>query len=243
MTPEAMTAVIDSTWPAERYQTLGPWLLRFTAGAGSRVSAASAFQPGAETRIEQAEDAMRAGGQSPLFMVRSGEEALDTALEARGYKIKDPVSFYTAPIAALTAQRPPPVTCFEVWPPLEAEREIWAAGGIGPARLAVMDRVTGPKTTIFGRIEDTPAGVLFVACHGDIAMVHAVETARRFRRKGLGRHMMTAAAFWARDNCATTLSLLVTKANVGANALYASLGMVPVGEYHYRIRTDQTDDR
>lgn len=236
-----MTAVIDGTWPAEKYETLGPWLLRLTTGAGSRVSAASALRPSPEeTRFKEAEDAMWSRGQTPLFMVRSGEESLDDALEAEGYRIKDPVSFYIASVAAMTAQRPPPVTCFEVWPPLEAEREIWAEGGIGPARLAVMDRVTGPKTTIFGRLEDTPAGVLFVACHGEIAMVHAVETAHRFRRKGLGRHMMTAAAFWARDNGASTLSLLVTNANEGANALYASLGMTPAAGYHYRIHPEAT---
>ena len=54
-------------------------------------------------------------------------------------------------------------------------RALWAEGGIGPARLAVMDRVTLPKTAILGRTGDRAAGVAFVAATGDCAMLHALE--------------------------------------------------------------------
>jgi GNAT superfamily N-acetyltransferase len=47
---------------------------------------------------------------------------------------------------------------------------------------------------------------------------------------------MRAAARWAEGNGATTLALAVTRANSAANALYASLGMVAAGHYHYRAR-------
>ena len=36
---------IDGTWPAARYVTDGPWLLRDGQGGGKRVSAASARAP------------------------------------------------------------------------------------------------------------------------------------------------------------------------------------------------------
>ena len=45
---------------------------------------------------------------------------------------------------------------------------------------------------------------------------------------------MRAAAFWARDNGAHTVSVMCTDANGPANGLYASLGMEVVGKYHYR---------
>lgn len=238
MTPNALTALIDGTWPAKSIHETDGWLIREGAGAGSRVSCASQLAPNAT--IEDAESAMRTLGQTSLFMVRDGEDALDAQLADRGYAIKDPVNFYTAPTATLAAQRPPPVTCFEVWPPLAAQEEIWADGGIDAHRIGVMERADGPKTTVLGRTNDTPAGTAFAAVHDGTAMLHAIETATAFRRQGIGRHMICALAFWARDNDAETVALLVTKANVPANRLYASLGMRVLGGYHYRIHQEAT---
>lgn len=238
MTPETLTNLIDATWPAKSVHTVAGWTIREGGGAGSRVSAATATGAAHINERSIAEDAMRDLGQTPLFMVRAGEDDLDAALAADGYAIKDPVTYYTAPTAVLATTRPPPVSCFEVWPPLAAQAEIWAAGGIGATRLAVMDRAAGAKTTILGRLNDTPAGTAYAAIHEGTAMFHAIETAQDFRRMGLGRHMIRALAFWAQDNGADTVALLVTKANVGANALYEALGMTAQGGYHYRIHPE-----
>ena len=113
-------------------------------------------------------------------------------------------------------------------------RDIWAAGGIGPARIDVLARADGPKTGLFGRSNNRPAATGFVAIHDRIAMVHALEVLERHRREGLGRHMMRQASFWAADQGATHMSVICTQANRGANALYTSLGMTLVGQYHYR---------
>ena len=228
-------AVVDATWSATAKRAVGPWTIRIDAGGGSRVSAATAEGPVTDSDIPQAEDAMREAGQVPLFQIREGDDALDALLDARGYRIKDPVNLYAAPVEVVATDRPPPVTSFTVWPPLAVQAEIWAAGGIGPARLAVMDRAMHPKTTLLGRIDDRPAGTGFVAIAGDCAMIHALEILTAQRRKGLARHLTRAAAFWARDNGADFLTLVTTQANDGANALYASLGMTLVGQYHYRI--------
>ena len=238
MTPEALTTLIDATWPAKTMTDVAGWTIREGAGGGSRVSAATATPTAKINERGQAEAAMRALGQRPLFMVRHGEDALDAALEADGYAIKDPVTYYTAPTATLATERPPAVTCFQVWPPLATQSEIWDAGGVDDARLAVMARAVGPKTCVLGRVHDTPAGTAFAAIHDGTAMLHAIETAHAFRRNGLARHMIRALAFWAQDHGAAQIALLVTKANVGANALYTSLGMTPVGGYHYRIHPE-----
>jgi len=184
--------------------------------------------------LKTAEDAMRSLGQVPRFMIRDGEAALDAQLAAAGYIQHDVTQIYVCEIDLLTHKRPPPVSTFVVWPPLMAQREIWEMGGIGPDRLAIMDRAPMPKTTVLGRIDDAPGGTLYMACAGDIAMVHAVEVHPNHRRKGLAKHMMTAAAFWAKDQGATHLALLTTVANGAANPLYASLQMDVVGSYHYR---------
>ena len=150
--------------------------------------------------------------------------------------LSDPVNLYAQPIVALRDAPLPPVTTWTIWEPLSVMEEIWAEGGIGPARLAVMSRAAGPKIAILGRHDNRPAGTAYVALHRDIAMVHALEIRATHRRVGLGRHMMCQAARWAAAEGARHLSVICTQANQGANALYASLGMTLVGTYHYRIK-------
>ena len=225
--------VIEGTWPPANRTTVGPFIIREGQGGGSRVSAATG--PADETDLPLAEEAMRALGQPCQFMIRDGEADFDAVLAGKGYRIKDPVTLYAAPIDRIATHRPPPVTTFEVWPALAIQADIWAEGGIGSERMAVMERADCPKTTILGRINDTPAGTAYVGISNGIAMFHALEVAQRFRRQGLAAHMIRAMAFWARENGAKHFALVVTEANVGANALYASLGFDVVGHYHYRI--------
>ena len=228
-----LTRVIEATWPAASVQEVEGWIIRDGQGGGSRVSAATQITPDAD--IGAAEDAIRALSQIPLFMMREGDDVLDQALAQRGYTIKDPVVMLAAPLDVLTVQRPPPRATFEVWPPLAAQREIWAEGGIGAGRLAVMERASCPKTTILGRVGDHPAGAAYVGISEGCAMIHALEVHTDFRRNGLARHMTVAAALWAQALGAHTMTLVTTQANVASKSLYASLGMTVVGHYHYRV--------
>lgn len=228
MTEGEIMQAMDATWPPKDTQRLGPWLLRDGAGGGKRVSAATAEGPWAEGDIDRAEAAMGA----PLFMIRQGDAALDAALDRRGYALIDPVVGYAAPLDAFDVPRF--FTTFPHWPPLQIAREIWAEGHIGPARVAVMERVEGPKTVILSRASDRPTGVAFVAVHGRVAMLHAMEVSHAHRRQGSAQNILRAAAHWAQGTGADSLALVVTEANIAARALYASLGMKAVGQYHYR---------
>ncbi|HSG36214.1 MAG TPA: GNAT family N-acetyltransferase, partial [Paracoccaceae bacterium] len=235
---EDLYALTEATWPPATKVRIGPWDIREGRGAGSRVSAATPAAPATALDLPLAEQEMRNLGQTPLFMIRRGEDWLDEMLAAQGYAIKDPVSLRLAPVGRLAALPLERAKTFRVWPPLETQKEIWAGGGIGPARLAVMDRADGPKTTILGRDGNSPAGTVFVAMQDNLAMLHAMEVAAAFRRRGLARKMIAAVGHWAADHGASHVALLVTKANAGANALYASMGFEVVGEYHYRIKTE-----
>ncbi|MBT3141116.1 GNAT family N-acetyltransferase [Phaeobacter gallaeciensis] len=226
--------VIDQTWPAADQKTVGGFTLREGQGGGSRVSAATTSADGNAIDIDAAEQAMLEMGQERLFMIRPGDEELDAQLEARGYDVVDAVTIYACPAEKLTDMDIPRVTIFTIWEPLSIMREIWAEGGIGPARLDVMERVKGPKTGLLARFNDKRGGAGFVGIHDGIAMLHALEIVPFQRKQGLAKWMMRGAAFWALDNGAETLSVMCTKANEGANALYRSLGMDPVSEYHYR---------
>lgn len=227
-------AVIEATWPAAALHRAGPWLLREGRGGGKRVSAASAIGAWQDSDIATAEAAQADLGQDRLFMLRPDEAALDAALAARGYRIVDPVVILAAPVGTV-AGPPPPMTTFPIWPPLAIMRDIWAEGGIGAQRLAVMDRARAPKTAILGRINDRAAGTAFVALHRRTAMLHALHVVPDQRRQGIAAQMMRAAACWAQDQGADEFSVVVTAANTGALALYASLGLAIVGHYHYRM--------
>ncbi|MCV6585399.1 MAG: GNAT family N-acetyltransferase [Marinibacterium sp.] len=235
MTP-AIFDVIDATWPAAAMQRHGPWLLRDGQGGGKRVSAVTAAAPPSEGDIADAETAQQALGQEQLFMIRPQDAQLDRWLAARGYAVIDPVTVFRCPVAQLTDRPIPPVTTFVVWEPLVIMAEIWAEGGIGPARLEVMARAAGPKTAILGRIDEKPAGAGFVAIHDGVAMVHALDIRARARRRGLGAWMMRQAAHWAAGQGAHEMTVMCTTANVAACGLYTSLGMRPDGAYHYRIK-------
>lgn len=235
-TAAALYAVVENTWPPAAQNAVGPWTIRDGAMGGQRVSAASAAAPVKASDVAIAEQAMSALGQPNLFMIRDSEEALDRMLADAGYRIKDPVTLYACPTATLTAQPVAPVSAFAVWPPLQIMRDIWCEAGIGPGRLAVMQRAKLPKTAILARQADRAAGTAFVAIDDEIAMIHAIEVAPTLRRKGAGINMMRAAAHWAQNHGATKFSLAVTDVNLAANALYIRLGMTTVGHYRYRIK-------
>lgn len=235
-----LTQLLAATWPPLGADRVGPFLVPEGGGGGSRVSAARLADPEADLArldvrlLQDLRRAQRRLGQADRVMVLGPQTALDAALEAEGYVMRDATDALIAPVAAL-ADAPPPARCFEIWPPLAIQAEIWEAAGIGDGRRAVMGRATGPKTSLLARLGDRPAGTAFVAFDGDIAVVHALEVARAARRNGLARMMMGMAAHWAASQGARHLAVLVTRENSPAQMLYASLGMQPVGHYHYRL--------
>ena len=227
-------AAMEATWPARAIHSAGPWAVRQGAGGGKRVSAASAHGDWHPDDIALAEAVQTGLGQDKLFVIWPWDRALDAALDAKFYAKIEPVVAYTAPVASFAP--PLRMTSFPHWPPLQIAKDIWADGGILAGRLAVMERVSGPKTVVLGRTEDKPSAAAFVALHASTAMIHAVEVRDTLRRKGAGRQLLAAAALWGAQHGADRLALAVTHANSGARALYASLGMQPVGEYHYRLK-------
>ena len=234
----ALAALTEATWPPFARQPLGRWTIRDGRGGGQRVSAATRVGDAVPEagEIETAEAAMAALGQAPLFQVWPDQPALDAALEARGYRRHDPVMALAAPVAALADPDLPLLAAFAHWPPLGIASALWEEAGIGPARQAVMARVTGPKTAILGRTGDRAAGVAFVALSGRAAMLHALEVTPALRRQGTAHNILRAAANWAQENGADSLTVLVTEANTAARHLYAFMNMQPVGQYHYRVK-------
>lgn len=231
-----LARLLDATWPAAETTRVGPFTLRRGEGGGKRVSAATASGPVTEAEIAAAEQAMDDRGQQAMFAVRADQVEFDRMLVERAYLTLDPTRLYRAPIDDLAGIETPPNHGFSVWPPLQVQNEIWAAGQVGPARLAVMHRVAGPKTAILGRSLDKPAGTGFVAVHEGLAVVHALEVLSDLRRRGVARTILVHAARWGRENGADRLVALSTEANIAASQLFEGLGFVGADAYHYRIR-------
>jgi len=225
--PATIFATLDTTWPPEMYQQSGDWLLRIGGAGGSRVNAATAIG-----------DTPELDGCGPLVMIRTGQDALSQRLDAAGYSIKDPCRILVARSADVARDLPDGPGTITGDAPIAQIVEIWEAGGVGPARLAIMDRANCPKTYITGRVGDRPAGCVYVGANGNVAMLHALEIATQHRRKGLARNLVAASAQWASSAGAEWLSLIVTEANEGALALYSSMGFTDIGGYHYRIKED-----
>ena len=235
--PAALEAALEASWPAAATRACGPFVLREGAGGGRRVSAATAQGPADAAALEAAIAEM--GGQGALFRLRPGTCAwdgeLDQALAARGFRRADPTLLLAAPVAALAPEPLPRLRVFAIWPPLAIQRALWAEGGIGPERLAVMARAASPRTALMARQDDRVAGTGFVALHGDVAMIHAMEVTPALRRRGAAGNLLRAAAEWSAGQGARWLALAVTEANAPARALYARLGMAEAGRYHYRV--------
>ena len=234
MTPAEFAVAMEATWPPAATHRTGPWTIRDGQGGGKRVSAASAEGDWTDDDIPMAEAAMQDLSQDLLFVIWPWDLMLDDALASKGYAKIDPVIGYAAPVTAFDA--PQRMTAFPHWPPMEIALGLWAEADIGPGRLAVMHRVTGPKTAILGRTADHPSGIAFTAIHDNVALIHALEVRPDHRRQGAARNILNAAAHWAAENGADRLALAVTQANQPARALYSSLGMQPVGHYHYRSK-------
>ncbi|WP_224816719.1 GNAT family N-acetyltransferase [Hasllibacter sp. MH4015] len=234
---------VAATWPPVSSEVIDGFAVPSPDAGGNRVSAArlaDATATGASVdAVERVEAAMQAQGRTPLLQVLDHQGALSDTLDERGYIARDHTDFLLVEAASL-ARTPPPVTAFDIWPPLAIQTEIWEQSGIDAARRAVMARATCPKTSLFGRINDRPVGAAYIGCHNEIAMLHALEVLREGRRKGLASHMMRMAAKWAADQGALWLCVLVTQQNVTARRLYTSLGMKPVGTYVYREKEGGT---
>lgn len=251
MTPERLFAALDGTWSPVEIRVRDGWVLRRGAGGGKRVSAATVEELGALPDIPAAEAQMARMGQAPLFMIRAGDDALDAALARRGYVVVDPVVAMAAPAAQVAALPDDPLAAIDCTAPLAIMAEIWAAGGIGAARLAVMARSGRQRCYMLGRARDRAAGCLFVASdardgrnepHGSsVAMVHALEVAPGYRRGGVARQLVEKAALWAHESGASTIAAVTLERNAAARGLFRRLGFTEVAAYHYRARESADD--
>jgi len=79
-----------------------------------------------------------------VLEVGMGTGRLHAELAARGYAVVDPVNAYLGPLSPLIEDPAPRALVLSIWPPLAIQIDIWAKGGIGAGRIAVMERAENP---------------------------------------------------------------------------------------------------
>jgi ribosomal protein S18 acetylase RimI-like enzyme len=241
----ALIAALEAAWRPARAARVGGWLVRGDAAAGKRPSAVWALgDPGMPLgdAIDAAERLQRGWGQRPLAQIGPADAALDAALAARGWTVAAPCRVLVAPCADVAARGLGGRMAVRVRCPLAALDELWAEGGIGPARRAIMETTPGPKEVLLLREDDRPAAACFVAVPGPIAGLSALHVAPPFRRRGVGAALCAAAAARAAEDGAAWLALAVEAANAPALALYARLGFADAFPYHYRVAPPTPDE-
>jgi len=218
--------VTEATWPSASMSEKSGWVIKDGAGGGKRVCAAVQLTKSADIQLAEAE--MLELGQDKLFQIRTGDNTLDKALALRGYELFDRVVLMVGKLTELEQTADGQME----ERPNSSMKEIWEQGGIGPARLAVMDRAKCTKA--YARIDDK--AVAYAAIHNNICMAHAVEVSQDHRRKGLGRKIMHQIAGWADQRGADYMAVITVTENTAARTLYQNLGLQEIGNYHYRIK-------
>lgn len=231
---DQIARVVAATWPGAEEAQTDAFTCRRGLNGGRRASGATPKRAVTTDDLPEAIRIMQGWGQTPMIAVREDQLDLAALLDAEGWRDHDHSTYFVGPISAMTTEKPPRTSTFAIWEPLAIMVDLWAANEIPGPRIDVMRRATCPKTTILGRTENRPAGCVYVGAHESMAMIHSLVIAPEFRRKGLAGHMMRAAAHWAADQGCSQMALLVGRDNKPAHALYTSLGMAPVGSYHYR---------
>lgn len=238
-----------NSWPAPRQVLLDGWVLRFADDYTRRANSATPLDPGQDgpaalsAKIAACEMLYAAQGLPTLIRVRSsGDAALATALDARGYTTEglsavlwmplgpDAGSGHATEDVELSESRPEPgwldTQARLSGPDVAARARILNAVAIPCAFAGV--RVNGPRSPL--------VSLAFGAVHDGVVCLHLVATDLAFRRRGLSYRVVSALLAWARNRAgARDASLQVAAENAGALVLYAKLGFrTELFRYQYR---------
>jgi GNAT superfamily N-acetyltransferase len=227
-------------WPAGETRVVDGWLWRYSGGGSQRANSVSALSyDGAdvERTIDTIENMYREHAAPVRFQVGfplSRPDDLDQRLAARGYEIHDPVTTLLKPVASVAA--PADVTLHEA--PSDGWLSVYLAN-VTPDRrpfaTAILERVPGPRVFAEvvrdGAVIATALGVF----HENTVIAECVGTASTARRQGAAAAVMRALEAWGARLGAHTIGLQAVTTNMPAQGLYAALGYVPAGTYHYRF--------
>ena len=132
---------LADTWPPKEIIKFGSWIIRTSDGAGKRASAISLDGIWEESSFKDLKTLLQKMNKSEIFLIYQSDSLIEKELEKLNYQIFDQSFIFEIAVEELIKNKPPPVSMFSIWPPLQIQRELWGSNGIGEQRQAVMNRV------------------------------------------------------------------------------------------------------
>lgn len=256
MTEADLPALLEErasrAWPAETDEPVSGWRVRCTPGTSGRrlnsllppadpATAAATL----EAALAAAATMYAAHGRPVVVQVTPAHVhvGLDAVLGRRGLVLEAPTRVLqgsAADVAGRSAARGPATcvlatTAADVW--LDA-RAVAAGSADRGAYAGVLDRVSLPTALLVATAGGQPAGVALSVAEEGEAGIFGMVTAPEWRRRGVGRSLLAAAAEWALSTGARRLYLQVEEDNGPARHLYAAVGLAESHRYHYRRAQD-----
>lgn len=239
---------------------LDGWLLRFAQGFTKRANSVVPLYPadaaGAPDDPAEAADGPRSlphkvrfcenlyarEGLKTIFRLTSIDDhrALDSYLEARGYRAQDTTEVLTLAMD----QRPPAAADFsllplESWLDAYAELSQLPGGNTGAAARALHAAILRgiPLPTAYAVLgpADAPLGCALAVLEQDLVGLFDVVTRPDARRAGHGTRLVSSLLAWGWDQGARRGYLQMVADNDPARALYRRLGFEGLYRYWYRI--------
>lgn len=247
MTPTPLVHALEratlNALPARRVAFDGPFVLRAFLGGTGRANAACSLDPAPDpelpARVARIAAHYRRLGLGPRFRSSPLDPAGLTAhLRATGWVESDeslvtsgPLALIAAEDADVTVLDAPDAAWFEVLGTVEAQSPARHAEKLGAVPLFAI-----PAAWMVLRVRGVPAAVLSTTCDGTYCGLFDLAVRPEFRRQGLIRRAIGAAAHWGATQGAEQFFAQVSATNDASIALQAGLGMVERYRYSYFTR-------
>lgn len=228
------------TWPAMRTVPIEGWKLGLDIGVTRRANSVLPNAPAPpsdpETLIDQVERRYRAQDLVPCFKMTDVAQPLDLdrRLERRGYRAEGFSLVLVGKTTQLTHRSTGTAAIdHDNHPTSDWLAACWPADQERDARQLIAERVPQPRVFALAWLDGVAAGAALAAICHDWAVLTAVHTLPMFRRRGIGRSLLSALISWAESKRISDIFLQVEADNLAARRLYAELGFTEAYSYHY----------
>ncbi|MGN7358418.1 GNAT family N-acetyltransferase [Paenibacillus sp. SAF-054] len=238
-----------NAWPALQTLVDDGWLLRFADGYTKRSNSVNAIYPCCEEFMEEkmnrAEAMYGKAGLDTVFKITPFvPEALDGALEARGYSRMDDSSVLI--LDHLNAAAEPELTSvdfFDSLTPQWTNAFVAMNPGLSARSQTAMQKMLSQTVLQAGYFtlyaESVPVACGLGVMEDGFVGLYDIVTSEPHRNRGYGEQLILNMLKWAKENGAAKGYLQVVQNNGSANRLYAKLGYRHLYSYWYRVKRMQ----
>ena len=226
--------------PALNTMLYDGWYLCFAGGYTSRANSVNVLYPSSlemADKIKHCEEIYHRQGLSTIFKITPLSTELDDVLAKNDYSLLTPTNIMVAGIMKFEPQSAVMISkgMDDGWQEDYFRINETKSKSIPIARL-IHDKIIAETlcATVYQNDEAVACGLCVV--EGGYAGLFNIAVSKQHRRKGWGRAICAALLADAAKLGAKKSYLQVVSSNVGAVALYKSLGFEDMYEYWYRIK-------